>query len=174
MVAAEYQCPYVLHMQTVCLCAGYALGFFQGSASVAYGADHILDLIPCDAVASLVITAAAAASAAAAAGDTAAGRPTAASADAAGCLAAPADSAASARTTAALAPGSTAVSLQDSGSTTIYHAASSGSYPLSILTAYVLMHDYFRHNPAPLRLPFTRWAVTPAGIRGGWLNRHST
>lgn len=42
---------------------GYALGFFQGVRSVAYGSDTILDLIPADVVAALVITAGAAAAA---------------------------------------------------------------------------------------------------------------
>uniref|UniRef100_A0A383WJS7 Fatty acyl-CoA reductase n=1 Tax=Tetradesmus obliquus TaxID=3088 RepID=A0A383WJS7_TETOB len=45
----------------------YAMGFFQGLGSVAYGSDQRLDLIPCDTVAALVICAAAAATAAAAA-----------------------------------------------------------------------------------------------------------
>jgi hypothetical protein len=43
--------------------AAYAMGFFQGLSSVAYGSDQILDLIPCDTVAALVIAAAAAAAA---------------------------------------------------------------------------------------------------------------
>lgn len=42
---------------------GYALGFFQGLRSVAYPSDTILDLIPADVVAALVITAGAAAAA---------------------------------------------------------------------------------------------------------------
>lgn len=42
---------------------GYALGFFQGLKSVAYGSDTILDLIPADVVAALVIAAGAAAAA---------------------------------------------------------------------------------------------------------------
>lgn len=41
--------------------AGYALGFFQGTAGVAYASDMIIDLIPCDTVAQMVIAAAAAA-----------------------------------------------------------------------------------------------------------------
>lgn len=102
--------------------AAYALGFFQGSSSVAFGADHILDLIPGDTVASLVVTAGAAAA-------------------------------------AATAAGSTCVPGQQNGSTTIYHAASSGSYPLSVVPAFSYMHSYFKDNPAPLRLPFTRCGV---------------
>lgn len=43
--------------------AGYALGFFQGVKSVAYGSDTFLDLIPADVVAALVIAAGAAAAA---------------------------------------------------------------------------------------------------------------
>ncbi|WIA32702.1 hypothetical protein OEZ86_005888 [Tetradesmus obliquus] len=45
--------------------ASYAMGFCQGLGSMAYGSDQVLDLIPCDTVAALVICAAAAAAAAA-------------------------------------------------------------------------------------------------------------
>uniref|UniRef100_A0A383WIR0 Fatty acyl-CoA reductase n=1 Tax=Tetradesmus obliquus TaxID=3088 RepID=A0A383WIR0_TETOB len=41
----------------------YAMGFCQGLGSMAYGSDQVLDLIPCDTVAALVICAAAAAAA---------------------------------------------------------------------------------------------------------------
>ena len=43
-----------------CACAaGYAVGFFQGVFSIAYGSDYIMDIIPCDVVASVTIAAAA-------------------------------------------------------------------------------------------------------------------
>jgi len=47
----------------VSVCAGYGLGFFQGSRSVAYGSDTYLDLIPADTVAHVIIAAGAAAAA---------------------------------------------------------------------------------------------------------------
>jgi hypothetical protein len=43
--------------------AGYAVGFFQGVFSVAFGSDYIMDIIPCDVVAAVTIAAAAKASA---------------------------------------------------------------------------------------------------------------
>lgn len=39
---------------------GYAVGFFAHITSVAYGSDYIMDLIPADVVAALVLTTAAA------------------------------------------------------------------------------------------------------------------
>lgn len=53
-----YHCPiYALPV------AGYAAGFFHSISSMAYASDYLLDLIPCDTVAALVIAAAAAAAA---------------------------------------------------------------------------------------------------------------
>lgn len=49
----------------------YAMGFCQGLGSMVYGSDQVLDLIPCDTVAALVICAGAAAAAADTAADTA-------------------------------------------------------------------------------------------------------
>lgn len=48
-------------MSSLLLFAAYAAGFFTSTSSFAFGSDHILDLIPCDTVAALVIAAAAAA-----------------------------------------------------------------------------------------------------------------
>jgi hypothetical protein len=58
--------PTALHLCFCPVCCshrmtGYALGFFQGCGSVAYGSDTILDLIPADTVAYLIIAAGAAA-----------------------------------------------------------------------------------------------------------------
>ena len=39
--------------------AAYATGFFANMASFAFASDHLVDLIPCDTVAALVIAAAA-------------------------------------------------------------------------------------------------------------------
>lgn len=39
---------------------GYAVGFFPHITSVAYGSDYIMDLIPADVVAAVLVTAAAA------------------------------------------------------------------------------------------------------------------
>jgi hypothetical protein len=49
----------IVHVLVVCVVAGYAVGFFQGVFSIAYGSDYIMDIIPCDVVAAVTIAAAA-------------------------------------------------------------------------------------------------------------------
>jgi hypothetical protein len=115
------------------LSAAYALGFFQGLSSVAYGSDTILDLIPVDTVAAVVITAAAAAAA-----DY--GKPGGISCDA--------------QTPAVQQQPQQSSS--SNASTTIYHACSSHSHPLTITYAFNKMADFWTANPPPLRLPLTQ------------------
>lgn len=54
------------HAVLLLLCViptGYAAGFFSNVSSMAFASDYIMDLIPCDTVAALVIASAAAAAA---------------------------------------------------------------------------------------------------------------
>lgn len=116
--------------------AAYAMQYFQGLQSVAYDSDTIVDLIPCDVVAALVIAAAAAAAAATSSFSLGINP---------ACSAVNGNQFIEPQAAAALP-----------GSTTIYHAASSQSYPLRIADVFASLKSYWTVNPPPVRLPFSK------------------
>eukprot|EP00775_Hariotina_reticulata_P007405 gene7405-7614_t len=98
---------------------GYAAGFFQGVNSIAYRSDYMMDLIPVDTVAALVIAGGAYAAAA----------------------------------------HSTPAAVTAARPTTIFHAASAQSHPLTLRFVLETSAKFWSANPPPLVLPLTKYVT---------------
>lgn len=130
---------------------GYAVGFFPHITSVAYGSDYIMDLIPADVVAAVILTAAAAGLQ-----DSSNIRGT----DYSGEVKAETNAAAaelqdnSSRTTNYC--DSAEVPTEIGPAVAIYHAASAESYPCQLKQVFEFISDFWKAHPPPMCLPATR------------------